>query len=156
LGAAVGVSLMMFFFSISLNGQIAADADKRAAQEDDIREAIFRYEMKDRASIIFLSINNQDPSDAFMRRFSDVKLSVKKSSAIAPSKKPPQRWIYDRKTGKPGLALSVGKITWTSDHGVIVAGGYYCGILCAGGGDFYVNLRDDLWVVEKFHVKVIS
>jgi hypothetical protein len=93
LGAIVWVSLTMFFFSASLHGQIAADGARRAAQEDNIREAIFRYKMKDRASIIFLSINNQDPSDAFMRRFSDVKLSVKKWSAIAPSKKPPQRWI---------------------------------------------------------------
>jgi hypothetical protein len=106
--------------------------------------------------VVFLSINNQEPSDAFMRRFSDVKISAKKWSAIAPATNPPQRWINDRETGKPGVALSVGKITWTSNHGVIVAGGYYCGSLCAGGGDFYVVLKDGLWVVEKFDIKVIS
>jgi hypothetical protein len=156
LGAIVGVSLTMFFFSASLHGQIAADAARRAAQEDNIREAIFRYEMKDREGIIFLNINNQDPSDSFMKRFSDVKLAVKKWSAIAPAEKPLQRWIYDRETGKPGVALSVGKITWTSDHGVIVTGGYYCGSLCAGAGDFYVIFKDGRWVVEKFDIKVIS
>jgi hypothetical protein len=92
-----------------------------------------------------------------MRRFSDLKLSAKKWSAIDDrAKKPAQRWINDRETGKPGVALSVGKITWTSDHGVIVAGGYYCGSLCAGGGDFYVVLKDGRWVVEKFDIKVIS
>jgi hypothetical protein len=159
LGAVVGVSLMMFFLSIFLYRQITADANKRAAQEDGIREAIFRYEMKDHRfpEVVFLSLNNQEPSDAFMRRFSDLKLSVKKWSAIDdPAKKPAQRWINDRETGKPGVALSVGKITWTSDHGVIVAGGYYCGSLCAGGGDFYVALKDGRWVVEKFDIKVIS
>jgi len=155
-GAAVGVSLMMFLFSAPLYGQIAADANKRAAQEDDIREAIFRYEMKDRASIIFLNINNQDPSDSFMKRFSDVKLAVKKLSAIAPAKRPAQRWIYDRETGKPGVALWTGKFTWTSDHGAIVDGGYYCGSLCAGRGDFYLAFKGGRWVVEKFEVKVIS
>lgn len=154
----VGVLLAMFSFSGCFRGQIGADAAARAAQEDDIREAIFRYEMKDHRSpdVVFLSINNQEPSEAFMRRFSDVKLAVKKWSAIAPAKGPPQRWINDRETGNPGVAISVGKITWTSDHGVIVAGGYYCGSLCAGGGDFYVTLKDGRWVVEKFDIKVIS
>jgi len=156
LGTAVGVSLMMCLFSAALPGQIAADAARRAAQEDDIREAIFRYEMKERQGTIFLNINNQDPSDTFMRRFSDVKLSVKKLSAIAPPKRPAQRWIYDRKTGKLGVALWVGKFTWTSDHGAIVDGGYYCGSLCAGRGDFYVAPKEGVWVVEKFDLKVIS
>jgi len=158
LGAIVGVLVVMFSFSGCLRGQIDPDAAARAAQEDDIRDAIFRYEMKDHGfpDVVFLSINNQEPSDAFMRRFSDVKLSVKKWSAIAPAKEPAQRWISDRETGKPGVALSVGKIKWTSDHGVIVAGGYYCGSLCAGGGDFYVALKGGRWVVEKFDIKVIS
>jgi hypothetical protein len=155
LGAIVGVLVAMFSFSGCLRGKIAADTAARAGQEDDIREAIFRYEMKDRASIIFLDINNQDPSDSFMSRFSDVKLPIKKMSAIAPAKKPLQRWIHDRETGKPGVALSVGKIAWTSDHEVIVAGGYFCGSLCAGG-DFYVTIRDGRWVVEKFDLKVVS
>ena len=115
LGAIVGISLMMFFFFAFLHRQIAADAVRRAAQDDNIREAIFRYEMKDREGIIFLDINNQDPSDSFMKRFSNVRLVVKKLSAIAPAKKPPQRWIYDRETGKPGVALWTGKFTWTSE-----------------------------------------
>ena len=156
LAAAIGVSLVMFLFSASLYAQVATDAARRAAQEDDIREAIFRYEMKNRDGIIFLDINYQDPSDSFMKRFSDVKLSVKKLSAIAPSKKPAQRWIYDRKTGKPGVALWVGKFAWTSDREVIVDGGYYCGSLCAGRGDFYVVFRDGRWVVEKFDLKIVS
>ena len=158
LGAIAGVLLAMFSFSACQYGQFGADAAARAAHEDDIREAIFRYEMKDHRfpDVVFLSINNQEPSDAFMKRFSDVKPAVKKWSAIAPAKKPAQRWINDRETGKPGVALSVGKITWTSDHGVIVAGGYYCGVLCAGGGDFYVIQKDGRWIVEKFDLKVVS
>jgi len=158
LWAIIGVLVAMFSLSGCIRGHIGADAAVRAVQEDDIREAIFRYEMKDHRSpnVVFLSINNQEPSDAFMSRFSDVKLSVKKWSAIAPAKEPLQRWINDRETGKPGVALSVGKITWTSDHGVVVAGGYYCGSLCAGGGDFYVTFKDGRWVVEKFDIKVIS
>jgi hypothetical protein len=152
------VSLMMILFSTFLVRRIASNAARHVAQEDDIREAIFRYEMKDHRGpdVVFLSINNQEPSDAFMRRFFDAKLSVKTWSAIAPATKPPQRWINDRETGNPGVALSVGKITWTSDHGVTVAGGYYCGILCAGAGDFYVNLKGKRWIVEKFDIKVIS
>lgn len=148
----------MFSFSGCIRGHIGADATARAAQEDDIREAIFRYEMKEHRfpNVVFLSINNQEPSDAFMRRFSDVKVAVKKWSAIAPAEEPPQRWISDRETGKSGVALSVGKFTWTSDRGVVVAGGCYCGILCAGGGDFYVTFKEGRWVVEKFDIKVIS
>jgi len=154
--ALVSIFLTMFFFSVSVYGQIVADDAKRTAQEDDIREAIFRYEMKERGSVIFLDIDHRDPSDSFMRRFSDVKLPVKKLSAISARTKRSQRWIYDRKTGKPGVALWVGKFTWTSDHGAIVDGGYYCGSLCAGRGDFYVALKDGRWIVEKFDLKVIS
>lgn len=158
LWAIIGVLVAMFSLSGCIRGHIGADAAVRAAQENDIREAIFRYEMKDHRfpEVAFLSINNQEPSDAFMRRFSDTSVAVKKWSAIAPANKPPQRGIYDRDTGKSGVALSVGKITWTSDHGVVVAGGYYCGSLCAGGGDFYVTSKDGRWVVEKFDIKVIS
>jgi hypothetical protein len=156
LGIIIGASLMIILFSILLLDKFGVAG--RVAQEDDIREAIFRYEMKAHRlpDVVFLSINNQEPSDAFMRRFSDVKLSVKNWSAIAPPTNPPQRWISDRETGKPGVALSVGKITWTSNHRVIVAGGYYCGSLCAGGGDFYVVLKDGRWVVEKFDIQIIS
>jgi hypothetical protein len=156
LAAIVGVLTVMFSLLGCLRKQMAADTAARAAQEDDIREAIFRYEIKYHRtpSIIFLHVNDQDPNEPFMRRFSDLKLSVKKWSAIA--QKPPQRWTYDRETGKPGVALSVGKITWTSDHGVIVVGGYFCGSLCAGGGDFYVVFKDGRWVVEKFDIKIIS
>jgi hypothetical protein len=167
----IGVSLMIILFSVFLldKFEVAGRVGQLAAGStapDDIQEAIFRYEMKahrgipergaDPSIIFFLSINNQDPSDAFMRRFSDIKLSVKRGSTFAASTKPPQRWISDRETGKPAVALSVGKIKWTFNHGVIVAGGYYCGTLCAGGGDFYVNLKDGRWVVEKFDIKVIS
>jgi hypothetical protein len=156
LGIFIGASLMIILFSILLLDKFGVAG--RVVQEDDIREAIFRYEMEAHRfpEVVFLSINNQEPSDAFMRRFSDVELSVKNWSAIAPSTKPLQRWISDRETGKPGVALSVGKITWTSNYRVIVAGGYYCGSLCAGGGDFYVVLKDGRWVVEKFDIKVIS
>jgi hypothetical protein len=158
LWAIIGVLVAMYSFSEYIRGHIAADAAVRGGQEDDIREAIFRYEMKDHRvpDVVFLSINNQEPSDAFMGRFSDLKLSVKKWSAIAPPKEPAQRWINDRETGKSGVALSVGKFTWTSDHRVVVEGSYYCGSLCAGGGDFYVTFKDGQWVVEKFDIKVIS
>jgi hypothetical protein len=158
LGTIIGVSLTVILFSVYLARQKAADNARHVAQEDDIREAIFRYEMKDHRfpDAVFLSINNQEPSDAFMQRFSDVKIAVRKWVAIAPSEDRSRDGIYDRDTGKPGVALSVGKITWTSDHGVIVAGGYYCGSLCAGGGDFYVVLHNGRWVVEKFDLKIVS
>jgi hypothetical protein len=153
-----GVLVGMFSFSGCVRGHIGADTAVRAAQEDDIREAIFRYEMKEHRfpDVVFLSINNQEPSEVFMRRFSDVKLSVRNWSAIAPAKEPPQRWISDRETEKPGVALSVGKFRWTSDYAVVVAGGYYCGILCAGEGNFYVTFKDGRWIVEKFDIKAIS
>src|ERR1700680_2277700 len=51
-------------------------------QEDDIREAIFRYRIGTEKSTttIFLSINGKDPSGEFMARFSNSQLPVKKAS----------------------------------------------------------------------------
>lgn len=156
MGLVVGILLMTISFTTLLHGQIDADGAKRAAREDDIREAIFRFELKDRTGIIFLDIDHRDPSDAFMKRFFDVKLPIKKLSAIAKPNGRSQRWIYDRSSGKPGVALWVGKITWTSDMRVIVDGGYYCGSLCAGRGDFYLTFKDGRWVVDKFDLKIVS
>jgi len=156
MGLVLGILLMTISFTTLLHGQINADAAKRAAREDDIREAIFRFELKDRTSIIFLDIDHQDPSDTFMKRFSDVKLPIKKLSAIAKPNGRSQRWIYDRSSGKSGVALWVGKLTWISELNVVVDGGYYCGSLCAGRGDFYLTFKDGRWVVDKFDLKIVS
>jgi hypothetical protein len=90
-----------------------------------------------------------------MKRFSDVKLPMKKSSDIA-KHKVSHSSIYDRRTGKTGVLLWVRTFKWKSNQNVVVDGGYWCGSLCAGRGDFYVTLIDGRWIVEKFDLKVIS
>jgi hypothetical protein len=152
----VSIFLMIFPFAPLLHSQVDVSPTKRVAQEDDVREAIFRFQLKDQTGIIFLQIDHRDPSDSFMKRFADIKLPIKKGSAIAKPDRRSQRRIYDRSTGKTGVALWVGKFTWSSDQSAVVDGGYYCRNLCAGRGDFYVTLKGGRWVVERFDLKIIS
>jgi hypothetical protein len=60
---------------------LRAPAD-RSIQEDDIREAVFRYRISSENpnSRVFLMIDGKDPTDTFMTRFAESNPSVKKAS----------------------------------------------------------------------------
>jgi hypothetical protein len=127
-------------------------------QEDDIREAIFRYRIgtKQPSSSIFLSIDGKDPSDEFMVRFLDFKLHVKKASRSYFKKDPFPGFLRDRTTGKEAVKYSVGRIRWIDHESAEVQGGMYCGGLCADAGTYRVTKKHDHWTVEKYDVRMIS
>jgi len=127
-------------------------------QEDDIREAIFRYRIgaKQSTSSIFLRIDGKDPSDEFMVRFLNSKLHVKKASGSYFKKDPFPGYLCDRTTGKEAIEYSVGSIRWIDDERVEVQGGMYCGGLCADAGTYRVTKKNDYWTVEKYDVRMIS
>ena len=152
-----------FLICVSVNSSLcipaAADSKSRAAEQENIWEAVFRYQFKQHSGVLCLSIpgKTSDPSDSFMSRFKDISPPVKKFSQFQRAKShDSQRWFSDPKTGQPMTVLSVGKITWISDDHVQVKGGYYCGSLCAGGGIFDVVRQRGVWVVSKFNLKFIS
>lgn len=65
--------LMCVSINFSLCIPAGADSKSRVAEQENIWEAVFRYQFKQHSGVLCLSIpgKNNDPSDAFMSRFKD-------------------------------------------------------------------------------------
>ena len=144
----------------------AETAAWRKAREDDIREAIFRYQLRSdhgvpqsEPSVFFISVEGKDPSDDFLRRFTDNDPPVRKWSRSRISRKRAGfswMWVEDRETGEPGLIYTVGSIGWLSDSAVLVQGEYYAGGRAGAGYEYRVAYEDKHWVVKQATEKWIS
>jgi len=128
--------------------------DAKSAQEEEIREAIVRYQIANwdlNAKIYFISIGDKDPVKQFLERFADLKYPVKGKSA-SELDKGVMRWVVEKKTKKMGVIFDQGLLQWTNDTKVNVDGGYHCGSLCSASGTYHVERRDSRWVVTGFDV----
>ena len=130
----------------------------RAAEEDNIREAMFRHlftnngsGIQQDATVYFLALsNNQSPSADFMKRFQTHNPPVKPVSESTIGK---ISEVLDKTTGKIGLRFRVEEIEWISDKEVHAYGGYYAGNLSASGGSYQLVFENGLWIV-KGHIGV--
>src|SRR5271169_2410378 len=84
-------TLLLVAVAAALPAQKAADNSSHAAQEDDLRETIFRYQFKNTGlsvSYHFIAIDDKSPSDAFVKRFKDDDPPVRPISESHIEKKP--------------------------------------------------------------------
>jgi hypothetical protein len=139
--------------------QTGTDLKLKPADEDDIREAVFRYEFAHNASgqqqhakVYFLSVDkDEDPSDAFMSRFKDHQPPVKKRSRATGEFE-----VIDRDTGERGLIFRATTIKQLGEDKVEVDGGYYEAGLSSSGNTYAVARKDHEWVVTKDEMRWIS
>lgn len=147
----------------------------RSAQEDDIREAVFRYQFgknssgqQQNAGVYCLEIlprdlskepmdsnyNVQplDPGEAFMKRFAGNKPAVKKGSECSQS----FDGVKDKAMGASGLVFRVENIRWLKDAEVEVGGGYFEGGASGSGNVFKVAREGNKWVVKEDRMLWIS
>jgi hypothetical protein len=139
----------------------AESAKERAAQEDDVCEALFRHLFRNNASgakmeasAFFLEVGEGDPSPDLLSRFAGHEPPVKAKSKCRASA---ELGVVDLETGEgDALLFSVGRITWESDHRVEVEAGYYEAGLSSAG--YTYQLRDDGegWYVESAYMNWIS
>jgi hypothetical protein len=170
---------MVSFLSPSCCSAQTRDQASRAVQEDDIREAVLRYQMlgwasesgkpekssnyKDEnvaakhlnAQIYFVLVDGKDPTDEFLKSLADVPRTIKKASLAKQTKKSPG-WVVDKKTKQPGIIFRTNEIRWTSETEAEVEGGYHCGGLCAAGDVFSVRYEAGKWKVVQARMKWIS
>jgi len=164
--------LAAFIFCFAFSAAVIPAAAKNVhdpAVEDDIREAVLRYqmaswgrnakEMKEanyqndkwvaggvKFKQVFISVNGEDPSDAFMSRFDNFPSKVKKRSQAGIDKKAIYT-IVDETSGEQGIIFSVGPIEWLRSNLVKTVGSYACGGLCGGGTTFTVQRKHRRWTV---------
>jgi len=156
------VTLLLF---VAATACLGAQKSSRAKAEDDIREAVFRYQFTHNCwgrpeKVYFLSVNDKDPSKAFMRRFRGHKPPVKPVSKcridknLVPGR--PKTAVIDRETGDRGLIFKTEKIKWLNATKVAVEGGYYADGRGASGNTYTVEMKKGRWVVTKDDMKWIS
>lgn len=119
-----------------------------AAELDDIRETVFRYQFQHNASgqqqlahAYFLSVEDgKDPNDKFMERFKDHQPTVKKNSQA--------KGAFKKEGGSlDGLMFHIQAIKQIGPNRVEVAGGYYESGLSASGNIYTVKRVTNKWIV---------
>ena len=161
LASAVKTITQLFLLLALASLGFAADK-ARQGQEDDIREAVFRYQIdpsgtgQQKATTVFflgLNVKDGDPSDEFMKRFANHKPPVRKATA---SHYVPGKGILDLKTGEQGMALMIDRIKWISDTEVEVEGGHYLTEMSSSSKTFSLKTEKGKWKVTKVRVKLVS
>jgi hypothetical protein len=89
----------------------------------------------------------------FMKRFADRKTVYKASLCRG---KALDRVRDRRRTGKPGLLLSVTDIKWTSETEVRVTADYWVADLASAGFTYVVKLQNGAWSVTDRRMDWIS
>lgn len=179
--ARTGVMFAIFALFVCTTALIAQSAkDKlRLATEDDIREVVLRYQMeawakggddgekeaKDETEkaiaahlnfpVFYISIDDKDPSDAFLERFKNFPRAVKRASESEIDKQH-RNAVVDKVTHRPGIVFRVEKIRWHGANSVEVEGGYFCDGLCASGEIFKLRRKQGKWIVTGSGMRWIS
>jgi hypothetical protein len=83
-------------------------------EQDNVKDALVRALIIPKFSgIYFISFNEQDPSDEFLRRFQGDSFSVKKKSQAISSTNMFRDTIWkDKATGVRGGAWGIGDVSW--------------------------------------------
>jgi hypothetical protein len=146
------ISVLMTVMATAPALQKGAGESTRAEQEDDIREAVFRYQFKNADLLVayhFLSVNGKNPSAALLQRFHDEQppaLPVSDSEIV----KKPMRMVQNRNDYKQGVLFNVGQIKWISDAKVDVDGGFACGDFCDEfSGVYHLTKQGNKWAVDS-------
>ena len=121
--------------------------------EDQIREAVFRYQFEFNASGLgkaanayFLSVgHDKDPSPELLEQFAAHHPVVKPVSAS--TLEPGTAQVLDKETRLPGLIFRVTEIRWLSDDKVEVDGGYDEASESATGNTYHVVKEAAGWAV---------
>jgi hypothetical protein len=119
----------------------ALKPNQQVRDELDISEAVIRYTISRGYphTPIFLSINQQDPAEEFIKRFSDWHVPLRKAS----------------ETGSHvlGALIHIDGFNWTSPREVKVYGGvhvFVCGGLCPDSGTYDVVREGGTWKVRYY------
>jgi hypothetical protein len=125
----------------------------RGALEDDLREIVYRYQIKNFDLIVayhFIAVNGKNPPAAILQRLHGGQPPVLPVSDAERIKKP-MRQIQNRNDFKQGVLFNQGQIKWISDTKVDVEGGFECGDICdEASGVYHLSKSEGKWVVESF------
>jgi hypothetical protein len=137
-------------------------ADSQLSEEDQIREAVFRYQFEFNASGLgkaanayYLSIeDNVDPSPQLLSQFEGHLPRVKPVSASELEAGTAQ--VIDRESGLPGLIFWIEEIRWLSDYEVEVGGGYEEASESGSVNIYRLEKKGDRWEIVEAQMLLIK
>jgi hypothetical protein len=151
------ISVLLAAMAAAPAPQKNSNETSRTAQEDDIREAVYRYQIKNFDLVVayhFIAVNGKNPPAAVLQRFHGQQPPVLPVSEAEKIKKP-MRQIQNRNDFKQGALFNQGPIKWISDTKADVEGGFECGDICdEASGVFHVSKTENKWVVDSFDAAV--
>jgi hypothetical protein len=131
---------------------------EREKQEQDIAEAVFRYQFAHNASgrqqhaaVYFLSLRYRSPSKEFMQRFAS---NTPRVSTVSECTEDDD--IRDLHTDAHGILFRITDIKWVTPTRVEISGGYNEGRFSASGDTYYIEKRDGKWIVVRHKMHWIS
>jgi hypothetical protein len=143
--------------SVKTTDSIAGSNAKATTAEDKdaIYEAVFRIILKrqlyDHAvdQNFYLRVENKkDPSDALMKRLSDLALPLRKSSESFISEKDGSS-VRDKKTKKQGALFVIYKLQWISNGEVNISAGDEEGNMAAFSCTYALKREGEKWIMVK-------
>jgi hypothetical protein len=150
---AILISVLMAAFVTAPALQKGASDATRGEQEDNVREAVFRYQFKNFELLVayrFISLNGKNPSAAMLQRFHGEQPPVLPVSDSEKLKKP-MKLIQNRNDYKQGALFNQGQIKWISDTKADIDGGFECGDICdEASGVYHASRQDNKWIVDSF------
>jgi hypothetical protein len=178
----MGRVLLALFLLGTLAVVAAAEPPSRKAAEDDIREVVLRYLLnygirhtdnppqqppspgtpppteRRRYKVLFVSVEQKDPSEKFLRRFRDLSVPLKRGS-LAQDPGPratyrtPSGW-KDRETGALGLRYSLGRILWRGEDKAEIPASWNSGTKSGMVATFVVERKEKRWRVVRIGERV--
>lgn len=147
------ILLLLATFAAPPMTQKGESESPRTAQEENIHEAVFRYQFAHVELIFayhFIAIDGKNPSEEFLQRFRDNDPPVRPISEAERVKKP-MKMVVSKDDQKQGVIFYVGPVKWISDTKADVEGRFECGDTCDElSGVYHVSLQDGHWVVASF------
>ncbi len=158
-------TLILMFLALTTSVSGCTSEVKPAAtgcgDENDIMEAVFRYQfannasgLQNRAKVYFLSLaEDADPDAAFMARFAGDPIPVK---PVSQSRLRENGQVEDASNGATGLIFRVDRVRMTSEHEARVHGGYYEANVSASGNVYSLTCEAGKWKVGDEVMRWIS
>ena len=156
--AGLAVLMAINTLACSTNGPTVV---QNCDDENNIREAVFRYQFLNNSSaaqqsadVYFLSLADEtDPDENLVARFAGHEPEVK---AVSRSRIGDGGRVEEKETGRTGLIFRIDAIFPLDEKRVRVKGGYYEANVSASGNNYFLECQDDNWAVVDAVGKWIS
>lgn len=135
------------------DSKITSSIETKLNDEDSIREIVFKEILKHwipksdkNLKAYYLSVDNKDPSENLLKKFTDYKVSIKKVSELTISLEDGNSSL-DEALKKQGVLFSISKLDWKNKDEVKTNAGSYLGNMGSDGCLYTLKRENGEWKI---------